>query len=107
MFDSVSLPRSSHPGLGRLGRQLLPARLLAAVLLVIGVWSVTGAVGEADEPVRTVEYVVSPGDTLWALADEIAPPGEDVRKWVYLIEELNGLTGSDLRVGQRLLLPAD
>ncbi|GIU92519.1 MAG: hypothetical protein KatS3mg011_1425 [Acidimicrobiia bacterium] len=107
MFDSTRTWGSGDPDSGRPSRQLLPTRLLAALLLVGGVWSATGAVGEADEPPRTVEYVVSPGDTLWELAAEIAPPGEDVRRWVTLIKQLNGLTGSDLRVGQRLVLPAD
>ncbi|MEJ5915480.1 LysM peptidoglycan-binding domain-containing protein [Pseudokineococcus sp. 1T1Z-3] len=49
--------------------------------------------------------VVEAGDTLWAIAAGLAAPGEDVRDVVTQLQTLNGLTSSDLAVGQRLLLP--
>lgn len=47
----------------------------------------------------TIEYVVQPGDSLWAIARRFDTTMEDI----YM---LNRLTTTVLRVGQRLLVPA-
>ena len=61
------------------------------------------AVSESSQIVDSIEiYVVQPGDTLWAIANEISLPGEDVRPLVDALQELSG--GSDLDVGQRLII---
>lgn len=49
-------------------------------------------------------HVVDAGDTLWAIAEEIAPQA-DVRLVVDALAQRNG--GSGLQVGQRLVIPAD
>ncbi len=49
------------------------------------------------------EYVVAPGDTLWAIADAQLPG--DPRDGVATIEQANHLSTADLQVGQKLLLP--
>jgi hypothetical protein len=46
-------------------------------------------------------YVVEPGDTLWSIAERIAP-GEDPRPIVHVLAQRAG--GSGLRPGQRLSL---
>jgi Tfp pilus assembly protein FimV len=46
-------------------------------------------------------YVVQPGDTVWSIAEQLAPAG-DVRGMVDRIVELNG--GAALAVGQHLRL---
>jgi LysM domain-containing protein len=46
-------------------------------------------------------YVVEPGDTLWSIAERIAP-GEDPRPIVHRLAERAG--GSGLRPGQRMSL---
>jgi LysM repeat protein len=61
--------------------------------------SVFGASG-ADLPVGAV-YVVRPGDTLWSIADAMAP-GADVTATVERLTALNG--SSAIQVGQRLHL---
>ncbi|WP_239647449.1 MULTISPECIES: LysM peptidoglycan-binding domain-containing protein [Nocardiopsis] len=64
--------------------------------------SAAGAVfGGGAEPT----VVVRDGDTLWDIAEQ-ARPGEDVRRTVHEIVELNGLRGPELRPGQELRLPA-
>lgn len=52
-------------------------------------------------PVAGEEYVVQPGDTLWSIAEQIAP-GSDPRPVVDALREANG--GPTLEVGTRLRL---
>ena len=49
-------------------------------------------------------YVVQPGDSLWTVAQRIAPE-HDTREVVAQIQRLNDLDGATLQVGQLLLLP--
>jgi len=49
-------------------------------------------------------YVVQPGDTLWAIAEQIAP-NSDPRPVVDRLEAVNG--GNLLGIGQRLVIPSD
>ena len=54
--------------------------------------------------VGDTSVVVRPGDTLWSIASAVAE-GADVRVVVDEIQELNGLSGSELVPGQTLRLP--
>lgn len=95
--SSPGQPTRSRPG---------PARqLLAALLVASAAWMVLERGVEADQPAAVVEYVVAPGDTLWEIADDLTPPGDDVRRMVSVIRRLNDLERADLRVGQRILVP--
>lgn len=50
-------------------------------------------------------YVVAePGDTLWAIANRVAPAA-DARDVIYEIKRLNQLEGSGILVGQELAIP--
>ena len=49
--------------------------------------------------------VVQPGQTLWQIAEDLAP-GADPRTTIALIVELNDLSGGGLAAGQELRLPA-
>ena len=51
-----------------------------------------------------VEYTVRQGDSLWAIASVLVPGG-DPRAMVHRLREVNGLGGSQLAVGQVLVLP--
>ncbi len=54
------------------------------------------------------EFLVIPGDTLWSIAETI--PGSenvDLRKVIYEIKKLNGITSSKLIPGQILMVPAE
>lgn len=91
------------------GQTLLRA---AAALALVGVLTTLvlaargpGSAAEAPAAAPVVEAVtVLPGDTLWAIAQRIAP-GEDPRDVVHRIRELNGLATSSLQAGQELFVP--
>ncbi len=74
---------------------------VCAVFLLIG-----GAADAEGSPPRTVEYVVSHGDTLWAIAADHVPPGEDIRRLIADIRETSGIQSSVIYPGQVLLIPA-
>lgn len=78
---------------------------LATLALVVVATLAGGGVAEtAPEAGRARAVRVQPGDTLWAIAGEHAPPGTDVRAYVDALIELNGLEGA-LQAGTRLRLP--
>ncbi len=96
--------------LTRRGRVVFTA--LAAMPLVI--WAAVVVLGSAAAaagdglatPGEVFEYVtVGAGDTLWEIAESIAP-GDDPRLVVDDIVRLNGLDSSAVEPGQRLALPA-
>lgn len=72
-------------------------------LAVIGVGLLAGA-GPAPVPEATTVVRVQPGESLWELADRVAP-GADAEAVVGRIQELNGLQSSALRPGQPLRVP--
>lgn len=83
---------------------LVVAVVAALVLLVSAVLTRTagGAAPEAAAGAPSAVHVVQPGETLWSIAQELAP-GADVRLTVDRLVDLNG--GAPLQVGQRLVLP--
>ena len=93
--------------LTRRGRIVAVVLLLGVVLAVLTVFgSHSAATGDAGVPVQTRTVEVGEGDTLWAIASEVAKPGE-VREMVHQIEELNALSGSALSVGQEIAVPVE
>jgi LysM domain len=83
--------------------------LLAAFLLLVAPALVRDqALGRAESRVaystQRVSYTVRPGDTLWSIAQRIAP-GRDPRPVVDQLIEDNHLQGGDLQVGQAIDLP--
>jgi hypothetical protein len=103
---SSTLETTRTVRLTRRGRAVLVAGL---ALLLFAAFSLgrTGAEGSTSaEPVaETRTTVVLPGDTLWSVAQELAP-GRDPRPVVEQIRRLNDLPGAGLRAGQLLVLPA-
>ncbi|MEX2406494.1 MAG: LysM peptidoglycan-binding domain-containing protein [Actinomycetota bacterium] len=94
------------------GRTQTRRRRLAATLsvaLVAGVWAgplgrvVAGAEG-AGLASRS-SYVVREGDTLWSIAQGVAP-GEDPRPLVDAIATVNGVDPGGIVPGQTLLVPS-
>ncbi len=87
---------------------------LLVVLVVAPLWMVVGpaaaAPGAPDGATAVVIphtpgvtiHVVAAGDTLWSIARSYAPDG-DVRRAVDELARING--GTDLRVGDRLVIP--
>ena len=61
--------------------------------------------GQASSSAAKFEYItVSAGQTLWDLAEQVAP-NTDPQDWMQDVVNLNGLTSTDLKPGQRLALP--
>ncbi len=84
--------------------------LVAALVIAftIGVFvTAAGSVAtqEPGKPEPTQIVQVGSGDTLWAIASDLATDGE-VRAMMERIERLNALESTSLQVGQRLVVPA-
>ena len=82
---------------------LLVAILALAVTTVVGA---TGSPAEADPAVAGVpmepQYVIAqPGDTLWAIAQRIAPQANTAE----LVDELVRLNGDAIAAGQQVRIP--
>jgi len=115
-FSTPVRPRSSETPqpatrlrLTRRGRVVLTS-LAALPLVVWALVAVLGSGGAAADggsvlPATSFEYVtIGQGDSLWAIAESIAPDG-DPRVLVDEIIRLNGLADAVVEPGQRLALP--
>ena len=97
--------------LTRRGRLLRTATLAALVLVLMGValMQLTSAPARAGSevsgPVTVAEVTVEQGDSLWAIAERVAP-GRDPRDVIHELRELNGLSSNLLQPGQVLLVPS-
>ena len=97
-----------HLRLTRRGRLVTAAAtLLIAVLALVGVVSRAPGLREtAPVPASApAQVVVAPGETLWSIAERIAPD-RDPRTVVAGIQRLNDLPTADVRAGQTLRLRA-
>ena len=99
----------THLRLTRRGRAVFTA-LAAAPLVIAALFFALnggGAAATLETAQPGVEYtyvLVEAGQSLWALAGEIAPTA-DPRDVVIDILEFNGMSSADLVPGQRLALP--
>ena len=89
-----------------------PVILLAAVAAAFALLLITAGgafASNGDVPAATatttVEHTVVTGDTLWAIAEAHAEPGDDVRRLVFDIKQANDLATSVIVPGQVLLVP--
>jgi hypothetical protein len=93
----------------RRGRIVLTALVAAPLALGAGLVALNGgaAVASKDASGATFEYVtVSSGQSLWDLAEEIAPSA-DPRDVIASVVDLNRLPTSDVAAGQQLAVPAE
>lgn len=79
---------------------MFPRLAIGAAVLVIG-WAGFARPSEGAGGERV--YVVLPADTLWTIA--ASHLAGDPREGVWKLQERNGLEGTLLRPGQRLILP--
>jgi nucleoid-associated protein YgaU len=104
----VACERSYQPGLhgSRLTQRGRVVVGLIWVLLAVAVISMVSRPAEVPVPVETTTVVVRAGDTLWSLADGLAPDA-DRRVTISQIVELNGLgSAGDIHPGDVLVVPA-
>jgi hypothetical protein len=93
----------------RRGRIVLTALVAAPLALGAGLVALNGgaAVASKDASGTAFEYVtVSSGQSLWDLAEEIAPSA-DPRDVIASVVDLNRLPTSDVAAGQQLAVPAE
>ncbi|WP_292834682.1 LysM peptidoglycan-binding domain-containing protein [Microbacterium sp.] len=93
------------------GRRVLAllAALPAVVSLVVAIVSGGGALAsrEGSAPLGTFDQLtVAPGDTLWSIAESVAP-GADPRDVVDAIVRLNALDSGLLEAGQMISIPLE
>jgi len=102
---AVPAQRRSSVRLTRRGRLVVFLTSLFVVLAVAFALA-GGAVGTdaAGEQIPTEIVQVSPGETLWGIASEVATDG-DVRSAMDEIERLNALESTGLQAGQKLRVP--
>jgi len=101
---------ASPKGAPRRGRRAARLRAVAcavaAMLVLLALLAAAKAGVGADEPEPTVvAHVVASSDTLWSIASDYADRGSDLRALTADIREANGMTGSNLRAGQRIFVP--
>lgn len=90
-------------------RAVFRRRRFAAALAVAGLVAVLhGAVAgaKATRGAGPVVVVVVSGQTLWALGRLYAPQNTDLRRWVFEVQNMNGLKTGAVVAGQSLRLPA-
>jgi LysM repeat protein len=78
------------------------ARILVVIVLCVVVWAAFARPSTGAAPER--EYVVKATDTLWSIASANYPG--DPRAAVWKLQERNGLRGTTIVPGQRIVLPS-
>ena len=64
---------------------------------------VTGSTGHTNEETY-VQYTVTPGDTLWDIANSYRDQTE-IRKYISRLIQVNQMTSADIYAGETLLIP--
>ena len=79
--------------------------MFVRIALIVGIavlaWSTVAHSSTAHGPKQVV--TVRPYQTLWSIAE--SRYGGDTRDAIWRIERANHLSGADVRVGQKLVLP--
>jgi len=104
VITAASEPRLRLTSRGRVVFGTLAVVPVLAVALVLGAGA-PGAVAGGEIPLDTFSYVsVAPGQTLWQLAESLAPAA-DPRDVIAEIMDLNQLQTATVTPGQLLAIP--
>lgn len=91
---------------GRIVVAFLIALVLAVVAIVAGVVLFSpAAIAGAEGAVSYTTVQVEEGQSLWSIVSANAPAGTDVRDYLMLVQDVNGLDGTVIHPGQELALP--
>jgi len=92
------------------GRRVMVALAALPLAAAVAFAALSGgsaiASGDAVVTASFETVTVMPGDTLWSIAESIAPEA-DPRTVIGAIERLNALGAASLQVGQQLAIPAE
>ena len=80
-------------------------RIALVIVIVITAILLMGTVKVEKKPRVWKSYEVKKGDTLFKIALESTPKGEDYRDLVYYIIEKNGIKNATIYPGEVLLVP--
>lgn len=87
-------------------RRILPFLMILIIVLALALFSIV-RLANSSEPIKTIQVIVNPGDTLWSIARSNYDPSGDMRRYVYQIRRLNNLGTALIYPGQILNLPVD
>lgn len=90
-------------------RQKRDIRLIGLALAVITVFCVVCAIIVAvscrnETKLYEDTYIVRRGDSLWSISAEFCPDSMSRQDWIAMVRERNGITGSLIRPGQRIVV---
>lgn len=85
---------------------ILKACLIAMIALLL-IMFFASRISGAVEHVEYAQYTVSAGDTLWDIANGYCDNSEDIRDFIYRIEELNDTQGGLIHEGDVLSIPLE
>lgn len=107
-MSAMSIAPEPRIRINRRGRIVLGsfAALPLALGIAFGSVSMAAASGGASEEIEFTYVTVDAEQTLWAIAEEVAPD-EDPRVAVHAIQTLNQLPSSTVHAGERLAIPAE
>lgn len=80
-------------------------KILIAGLIGIGILTSGYAyMNHTDKPKYQIrkDYTVKYGDTVWGIAEKNVQKGEDIRQYIYNLEQINGARLHDLRPGDKI-----
>ena len=101
----TQVARRATPGrLTRRGRLLVTLVLAVVAFAGLGLVRVSSDAGTATTHPLTRAVTVQPGESLWTIAEQVAP-GVDPRLTVARLEEVNDLPSGLVQAGQQLLIP--
>lgn len=97
-------PRRPSRAMRRARRRGLARLAVLVVVIVLAVW-LGVHVATASGSVAPVVYEARAGDTVWGIAARAYDAGVDLRRAVYEIERVNGVSAGSLQPGDELVLP--
>lgn len=100
---SVPAPATAGRRLAGVGRGVSWAVVALVAVLAVAYLALSGPAPAVEGiPVQDATHVVAPGETMWSVANEIAPAGE-AAAYVERLVEVNGT--ATVTAGQVLVLP--
>lgn len=81
--------------------------LIGAVLAVLAAVAPGAIAGDEPGVAGAYDtYTVAQGESLWSIASSLTGPGEQVRETMSQLQSLNAMSGSTLRAGEQIAIPA-
>jgi LysM repeat protein len=89
---------------GRLARTFVVLSLAIVLGSLVSVNAGANSERPTEAATNFITVTVTPGDTVWSLAERLAPTS-DLRAFVSEVIEINSLASADLAAGQKIRIP--